>query len=240
MRSRASYARKWLKREGDFKESRAMSDLYDCFAALAENETEEIHYRIRATMKPSPVVIVAPHGGWIERGTSEIAAEIAGDKFSLYCFESLERRSKGAGLHITSTRFDEPQAVRLVEASEVAVGVHGRKNRDDEMSVWVGGLNECLRDAIRDSLEQSGFKAKAIGDGHRLSGRDATNICNRGRRGAGVQLELPLALRLRIISDDPLRQDFGAAIREAIETGYCDAFQSSTRSGLVQGDCGAN
>lgn len=200
-----------------------MPDLYDSFAQLAASEIEAVHYRIRVTVRPSPIVIVAPHGGLIERGTSEAAAAIAANTFSLYCFEGLARRSQGASLHITSTRFDEPRAVRIIEASEVAIGVHGRKNREDEISVWVGGLDERLRDAIRCALEQAGFRAKAISDGHRLSGRDRANICNRGRRAAGVQLELPLALRLRIISDDRLRQDFGAAVREAIERGFCEA-----------------
>ena len=206
-----------------------MPDLYDSFAQLAASEIEAVHYRIRVTVRSSPIVIVAPHGGLIERGTSEAAAAIAASKFSLYCFEGLARRSQGASLHITSTQFDEPQAVRIIEASEVAIGVHGRKNREDEISVWVGGLDERLRDAIRCALEQAGFRAKAIGDGHRLSGRDKANICNRGRRAAGVQLELPLALRLRIISDDTLQQDFGAAVREAIEGAFAKPIEPGKR-----------
>lgn len=200
-----------------------MSDAYENFANLAAAEQEGVHYLIRTIDRGSPVTIAAPHGGLIERGTSEIAWSIAAESFSLYCFEGLERRTGGASLHITSTRFDEPQAVRMMEACEIVVGIHGRKNRDDEASVWVGGLAEGLRDAIQDALLAAGFMAKAIGDGHRLSGRDAANICNRGRRRAGVQLELPLTLRLRFLEDETQRMKFGSVVREALLAEFCDA-----------------
>jgi phage replication-related protein YjqB (UPF0714/DUF867 family) len=200
-----------------------MPDLYDSFAALAASEMEGIHYRIRSARRTSPIVVVAPHGGLIERGTSETAEAIAGEAFSLYLFEGLARRQRGASLHITSTRFDEPRALEMIEASEVAIGVHGRKNRDDDASVWVGGLDEQLRDAISKALGQMGFKAKSVGAGHRLSGRDSANICNRGRRGAGVQLELPLALRLQILADDMLRHEFGATVRQAVAAEFFKA-----------------
>jgi phage replication-related protein YjqB (UPF0714/DUF867 family) len=197
-----------------------MADVYDSFAKLAAAETEGLHYRIFKFERPSLVTIIAPHGGLIERGTSELARSIAADMFSLYCFEALERRGPGASLHITSVRFDEPQAIKMIKASEVAVSVHGRKNREDHEKVWVGGLNERLRDAIAQTLEHAGFAAKTVGDGHRLAGRDPENICNKGRRRAGVQLELPLALRLRILSDALMRKELGDTVREAIRTEF--------------------
>jgi phage replication-related protein YjqB (UPF0714/DUF867 family) len=94
--------------------------------------------------------------------------------------------------------------------------VHGRKNGDDDASVWVGGLHEPLRDAIAAALRDSGFRAKSVGEGHPLSGRDPTNICNRGRQGAGVQLELPMALRLRLTDDPGRRQLFAGTVRSAL------------------------
>jgi phage replication-related protein YjqB (UPF0714/DUF867 family) len=53
------------------------------------------------------VAVIAPHGGGIEPGTSELATAIAGDDFSLYLFEGLKSAGNGE-LHITSTNFDEP------------------------------------------------------------------------------------------------------------------------------------
>lgn len=195
-----------------------MPDRYENFAALAAREVEGLHYRIRLVARPSPIAIVAPHGGLIEPGASETADAIAADRHSLYCFESLTLRAKGEGLHITSTRFDEPRALRLIEASEVVIGVHGRKNGEDDASTWVGGLHEPLRDAICEALLVGGFHARTVGDGHRLSGRDPGNICNRGRLGAGVQLELPRALRIGFAKDAPKLVAFAAAVRKALAT----------------------
>ena len=193
-----------------------MDDRYDSFITLAANETEGVDYRIRVEKRASPFAILAPHGGWIEPGTSEIADAIAANCFSLYCFEGL-RRTGSAGLHITSMRFDEPRAVQLVSDCDVAIGVHGRKDIGDETSIWVGGLHESMRDAICESLTDAGFEAKAVGEGHRLAGRDPANICNRGRRGAGVQLELPKTLRVALINDAGGRAVFATSVRKALE-----------------------
>jgi phage replication-related protein YjqB (UPF0714/DUF867 family) len=195
-----------------------MADRYDSFATLAANEIEGVDYRIRVDKRASPFVIIAPHGGLIERATSEVAAAIAADRFSLSCFEGLTQAS-GGRLHITSMRFDEPRALRLVSASEVAIGVHGRIDGVDRTSIWVGGLQESLRDAICDALASAGFKAKPIGEGHRLAGRDPANICNRCRSGAGVQLELPKTLRIAVANDPASRAALAASVRDALERG---------------------
>lgn len=193
-----------------------MADRYDSFATLDANEIEGVHYRICVTKRASPIAIVAPHGGLIEPGTSEIAAAIAAERFSLYCFEGLNQ-ANSARLHITSSRFDEPRALALVTASELAIGIHGRKDRGDDASIWVGGLHESLRDAICQALANAGFKAKAVGEGHRLAGRNPVNICNRGRCGAGVQFELPKTLRISFVNETRDRAAFAATVRDALE-----------------------
>jgi phage replication-related protein YjqB (UPF0714/DUF867 family) len=126
-------------------------------------------------------VVVAPHGGGIEQGTSEIAEAIAGQDFSLYCLEGTKRRGNEA-LHVTSTCFDDPECVELVERSEIVVTVHGLAD-SKEKAVYVGGLDEELKAAILESLRQAGFTA--IEDMAHHSGRDPQNICNRGASGAG-------------------------------------------------------
>ncbi|MGD9657451.1 MAG: poly-gamma-glutamate hydrolase family protein [Methylocystis sp.] len=193
-----------------------MADRYDSFATLAAYEIQGVDYRIRIARRASPIAIIAPHGGLIEPATSDIAAAIAADRFSLYCFEGLNR-ANSARLHITSSRFDEPRALALVTASEVAIGVHGRKDQGDDASIWVGGLHESLRDAICEALAGAGFKAKAVGEGHRLAGRDPANICNRGRLGAGVQLELPKTLRDALVRELTGCAALAAAVRDALE-----------------------
>ncbi len=189
-----------------------MSDLYDSYADLAAGEAEGVHYRIRVIERASPIAIVAPHGGRIEAGTSQTAALIAADLFSLYCFEGLVA---GRRLHITSARFDEPRALALVESSDIAVGVHGRADRGDHRTIWLGGLHESLRDAIGAALERTGFKTSTD---HHMQGKAPGNICNRGRLRAGVQLELPMSLRNAFLNDPFARQAFASAVRDTIVT----------------------
>jgi phage replication-related protein YjqB (UPF0714/DUF867 family) len=193
-----------------------VSDLYGSYADLAAGEAEGVHYRIRVIDRASPIAIVAPHGGRIEAGTSQTAALIAADVFSLYCFEGLV---SGRRLHITSARFDEPRALALVESSDIAVGVHGRADRGDHRTIWLGGLHKSLRDAIGAALERVGFKTSTD---HHMQGKAPGNICNRGRLRAGVQLELPMSLRNAFLNDPFARQAFASAVRDTIvtETGH--------------------
>ena len=189
-----------------------MSDLYGSYADLAAGEAEGVDYRIRVIDRASPIAVVAPHGGRIEAGTSQTAALIAADVFSLYCFEGLV---SGRRLHITSARFDEPRALALVESSDIAIGVHGRADRGDHRTIWLGGLHEGLRDAIGAALEHVGFSTSTD---HHMQGKAPGNICNRGRLRAGVQLELPMSLRNSFLNDPFARQAFGSAVRDTIVT----------------------
>jgi phage replication-related protein YjqB (UPF0714/DUF867 family) len=193
-----------------------MPDQYHNFAALAAREKEGVHFRVHVVARPSPFAIVAPHGGWIEPGASHVATAVAGADHSLYRFESLARRPPERTLHITSTRFDEPRALALISTSEIVLTIHGRKDAGDQAAVWVGGLHEPLRDDIASALRDSGFAAKAVGEGHPLAGRDPTNICNRGRRGAGVQIEIPKSLRLELLFTRSRLAILARSIRSAL------------------------
>jgi phage replication-related protein YjqB (UPF0714/DUF867 family) len=191
-----------------------MSDAYRCFQELANHRTEGIDFRISVTDRASRVTIVAPHGGKIERGTSEIARSIAGAKYSLYCFEGMMSDDNFRWLHITSENFDERRACELVERSNVVITVHGRRDLLDPRTIWLGGLDTSLRDAIGGSLKQANFEATV---NHSLPGIKPGNICNRGRTGAGVQLELPLSLRQKLVEGPSLSQTFGDAVQRAID-----------------------
>ena len=54
-------------------------DKYSTYAKLRENEREGIDFTICIADRPASVAVIAPHGGKIEVGTSEIATAIAGD-----------------------------------------------------------------------------------------------------------------------------------------------------------------
>ena len=188
-----------------------MDDRYKCFDDLAANERLGIDYRIQAVNRGSAVVILAPHGGKIEPGTSKIAEAIAGTDLSFYAFEGLRKRPH-SDLHITSHRFDEPKAIELVGNSWAAVAIHGRRS-DGSEAVWLGGRATDLRDAVGASLLDAGFEAEL---NKRFPCLRRANICNRARSGKGVQLELPRSLRELLATDANDRQSFGKAVRHSI------------------------
>jgi phage replication-related protein YjqB (UPF0714/DUF867 family) len=194
-----------------------MDDMYGSFTTLAAAETQGVHYRIVLADRGTSVVVLAPHGGSIEPGSSQIAEAIALEDYSLYCFEGLCPGRPHGDLHITSSRFDEPTALKLVTAAKTVIAVHGRVDRSDPKTVWMGGRDDVLRDAIASSLNASGFPA--IINGHPLLGRDGANICNRGTSRAGVQLEIPRTLRDLLRCDRAKLDLFAGAVRESLAHG---------------------
>lgn len=196
-----------------------MPDRYPNFAALAAAQPQGA-FSIHVRDTGSPLVVVAPHGGAIEPGTSEIARAIAGDDLSLYLFEGT-RPERNGELHLTSTRFDEPRCLALVAAAERVLTIHG-ENRDEE-AVYLGGRDEAALAALRASLAANGFAALEHPD-PALLGRHPKNLCNRGRSGAGVQLEVSRGLRRGLFASldragrahpAPRLARFAAAVRAA-------------------------
>jgi phage replication-related protein YjqB (UPF0714/DUF867 family) len=188
-----------------------MADRYNSFIDLAANERLDIDYRIRVLDRGSEAVILAPHGGWIEPKTSEIAEAISGTVFSFYAFESARNAPHGH-FHITSHRFDEPMALALVSRSWTAIAIHGRRDEGND-AVWLGGRDIGLSEAVGASLRDAGFMAEL---NERLPGLEEGNICNRTRSGKGVQLELSLRLRHRLVSDANLLRSFCEAVRDSV------------------------
>ena len=191
-----------------------MADKDRRFAELRASEVYGRDYAIVAMPRSSPVAVIAPHGGTIEPTTSELARAVAGDAYSLYCFEGLVRERPHEDLHITSELFDEPQGRALVAASDFAVAIHGRKDGNDSETVWLGGRDDRLISVAATELGKARFKAKPVTGA--LDGRGVANICNAGRNRAGLQLELPRGLRDHL-RDNPERLDaFAGALRAAI------------------------
>lgn len=190
-----------------------LDDRYSDFDELSRNEREGVDYKIWLARRVSPVAIIAPHGGKIESGTSEIAAAIAGERYCLYCFDGLKPRGSRP-LRIPSTKFDEPKCVELISTCDIVVAVHGLKGKHE--AIDVGGLDNELRDAICGSLNNAGFEAKIVTAG-RHAGVSHRNICNRGRLGAGVQLEITKGLRGTLLTRPQSLTDLETAVRWAID-----------------------
>lgn len=168
-----------------------MSDTYNSFKSLSETEKEGKDFKICFKKTNSKIAVIAPHGGEIEPGTSEIAKSIAGEDFTYYSFEGIKKEENKKYLHITSTKFDEPICTLICARAETVLAIHGAIG--DDHTVYVGGLGNDLREKIIDKLKWAGFNAKEDKTNH--SGRDANNICNKGISRKGIQLEISNGLR---------------------------------------------
>lgn len=200
-----------------------MSDHYPCVTDLAADTVRGHDYDVvvRCRGRDRGVVVAAPHGGGIETPTSELAAAVAGGDHALYAFEGLRPEGNGA-LHVTSARFDEPAALRLVTAAETAVTIHGCGGRRPR--VYVGGLNTALATRVGSCLSEAGFPVDDPPRG--LEGRTPANLTNRARH-AGVQLELSSALRAELVTGDTE----AGAIRSRL-AGRSLAFVAAVRAAL--------
>lgn len=178
------------------------------FADLAAAYERDRDFRIvRLLRPPSEVAILAPHGGSIEAHTSDIARDMAGQDFNLYLFEGLLKAGNFAALHLSSHLFDEPDCLDLLRACQSVISVHGCGHAGE--IVLMGGRDVTLRESIGACLRALGVACEAAPA--RLDATDPMNVCNRGRRGAGVQLEVSLELRR-----SPRRSLLVRAVREAL------------------------
>lgn len=169
-----------------------LAETFLSFKDLAGAYAEGIDYQIHLSAGRSPTIaVVAPHGGAIEFPTSQVAAAIAGREFSLYSFEGIRIADNYPALHLRSERFDEPRCLELISRCDRVVTVHGCTGVSQ--AVLLGGRDKALGVEIATALGAEGVYCKL--DGHKFVGTDASNICNRGRSRAGVQLELTSALR---------------------------------------------
>jgi phage replication-related protein YjqB (UPF0714/DUF867 family) len=165
---------------------------FQSFADLAAAYQRDKDYRIVQVPRPgSSTAVVAPHGGGIEAYTADIARGIAADDFGLYLFEGLLRAGNFAALRLPSELFDEPDCLAMLRTCDRVVSVHGCGLAGE--IVLLGGRDDVLRGAIAARLQAAGLACEDAPAGH--AGTDPRNICNRGRSGVGVQLEVSMDLR---------------------------------------------
>ncbi|MCG6930844.1 MAG: poly-gamma-glutamate hydrolase family protein [Desulfofustis sp.] len=180
-------------------------DRYKNFSELAAHESA---YHIRFVDRNCEVTVIAPHGGRIEPNTSEIAALIAADDCNLFCFNGLKAGSN-RDLHITSHRFDHPRALALARKAATVVAVHGCMHTDP--IVHLGGLDAELIERTRRRLHACNIVVEpAI---RRYAGINPENLCNRGTRRKGMQIEVSRPLR-----DSPAAHiAIATAVRSALQ-----------------------
>jgi phage replication-related protein YjqB (UPF0714/DUF867 family) len=214
------------------------SDVYDSNTALyadtvncVEGRDYGRRYRRHPVLDLDPIertglprtAVIAPHGGGIEFGTSELCLAIAGydpahpdlapTSEPVHDYWMFEGRRSGADgvsaednsvLHVTSTHCDDPVARSLCAGALNALALHGCKAAQidpafgpEVRAVLVGGRSDELRSYLREELGKlAGAFIVVDGRDHpTLSGTSPWNISNRTLLDMGAQLEISTALR---------------------------------------------
>lgn len=171
--------------------SQEMLDNYNSFEELSLNEVNGVDYNIDLINRFSDITIIAIHGGKIEKGTTELAYNIAAlGNYNYYSFIGI-KPSNNFSLHIDSTKFDEPKLVQLLSQSKVAISIHGCKGKSN--FTYLGGKNERLKSIISDNLRDARFRTQT--PPIELSGVSNNNIVNKYTSKQGVQIEISRHLR---------------------------------------------
>jgi phage replication-related protein YjqB (UPF0714/DUF867 family) len=201
--------------------------------------------------------VLAPHGGGIEPGTSELCLAVAGYHpanlprilpagvtYDYWMFEGI-RELGNAALHVRSTGCDDGVAVSLCAGSLNALALHGFRPQppdfsEDDQVVLVGGGNTVLRGYLLEGLRDAGFDASDAGQHGELDGDARCNIVNRTLLGMGAQLELSTPLRDAMFTEHsrPRRKHtttelfwaFAAVCRDALDR--LEGEQAVQRPGL--------
>jgi phage replication-related protein YjqB (UPF0714/DUF867 family) len=173
------------------------------------------------------LIVIAPHGGDIERHTDEqaerVASRLGGCNVSLWrCKGWKQRREDGSGgafdcWHITATDIDPasfPGLGAVIDRGFVhAVAFHGF----DQPEILIGGtapaaLKQEIRAAIEAATSGSEIPVRVATPDDHFGGDDPDNIVNR--------LTVDGAGGLQIEQNLPARRDHGVAIADAVATVY--------------------
>lgn len=151
-------------------------------------------------------IVMAIHGGGIERGTSEIALAVAGyhpdtlaisvDGLGLHdfwLFEGLLPSGNGK-LHVTASHYDEPIATELVQNARRCISLHGCSDIQANGKIQIGGRDYELRDVVLEELIIAGIPAE-ITTNSMLDGDLLENIANKTKILGCVQLEMGTSYR---------------------------------------------
>lgn len=192
------------------------------FSELIKDNMECIDFTINSRHTDSAIAVIAPHGGRIEPGTDNIAKAISEYEHSYYALCGIKKNANRE-LHITSTKFDEPQGLYIVQNADTVVAIHG--SMDTGSTVHLGGRHEPLKEQLYQLLTIAGFTT-TLCTSPGLSGQHPRNICNLCKGEKGVQLELSRGLRESMFynlgevhqSTSPLFDNFIKVVRKCLKS----------------------
>ncbi|MCI2900451.1 poly-gamma-glutamate hydrolase family protein, partial [Staphylococcus hominis] len=175
------------------------TDYYRSMTDLLYNTQEGKDWTKESTNRHSNVLIFAPHGGGIEKGTTELTKAIANKgNYDYYAFNGT-RNKNNSQLHVTSTNYNDPDLINRNYNKDVSISIHGAGQSQGKNTVLIGGRDEKLIQLI--SKELSIFKFNVQRSLGHLAGIDTNNVVNYNKKGQGVQLELTPDLRKSFFSN---------------------------------------
>jgi phage replication-related protein YjqB (UPF0714/DUF867 family) len=178
---------------------------------MAKDFRQGVDYEILMKDLGAPTTVMAVHGGKLEIGTGELAADFAQDDVNLYEFKAM-MEERNVRMHITSIHYDEPSLLSLVARSERCLSLHGLARR--ERTVCVGGLNAETAEKVANELKKHPeWELNVLYPCSIFPAIQPENIVNRCQRN-GVQLEMGRELREQLLSDAPFRKKVSQALRK--------------------------
>lgn len=192
-------------------------DHYKSFAELTSTNVKGSDYQIEIAKRPSPYLVMAFHGGEIEPGSTELARELAQDRYSYYSFIGIKNNERDAlsftssDLHLTSARFDDPELLGMARDAQFSIALHGFGGT--EADFCVGGASVSQRKNLVKILSEKFPSLRSC----ELccppyNGTSLKNPVNASRE-AGVQIEMSPAVRKRILSDS----EFKTSLAQTLE-----------------------
>lgn len=222
----------------------ALADYFNCFQAgncpspalsMSQICLPCRDYEITLTDTNSDVTVLSYHGGNIESHTSGISKDLQ-ERYPWNRYDlnghgtptCLEGDSQFARLHITSSKFNDPDAVFLVGSHPKSVAIHGYGSHRGypDGRICVGGKNKPQIDAFinhvntheddfpdydLEPVDATDDPGKSLCQG--LSGISLQNLVNCNSQGEGLQLELSPKMRDDLDDCDLLNCD---ALRDLI------------------------
>ena len=155
------------------------------------------------------MVVIAPHGGFIEPYTDNQAERVAAELPGILCWRCKGWKKDGGAFdrwHITSTDIHEasfPLLNTIINRGFAhAVAFHGFS--DDDILIG-GGASDALKNEIKEAIDKAinteGSDCKATiriaQDADNFNGDSPENVVNRLANGKGIQIEQSLTVRER-------------------------------------------
>lgn len=166
-------------------------DHFKSMTQLFSHTKEGTDWKKEIKKTNSNVIIVAPHGGNLEKGTTELTKLVANQNHYNYYSFTVLNHTNPEKFHVTSPHYNDPTLLNMVKSKDFAISIHGAKGT--KPVIYLGGLDTPLKQAIKHELLKQHFIVKPSPT--YLGGDLKENFVNRDFKDKGVQIELSTAFR---------------------------------------------